>query len=168
MVLAILVLGAVAAAIAWLEPSQATLSGNGARASDGDSLRLGAERIRLIGLDAPELDQSCADGQGKAWACGAAARDRLAALLAVGPIACRPDGHDRYGRVLATCTVAERDLGHAMVAEGLAVASGDYVVEELKARAAGLGIWSGPFERPRDWRDRDAPTPWGWLTSLWP
>ena len=37
-------------------------------AADGDSLTLGAERLRLEGIDAPELNQSC-EREGKAWAC---------------------------------------------------------------------------------------------------
>ena len=38
--------------------------------TDGDTLRLGAERIRLHGIDAPESAQRCRAG-GKTWACGA-------------------------------------------------------------------------------------------------
>jgi len=32
---------------------------------DGDSLRTGSEEIRLVGIDAPELRQTCRDGQGR-------------------------------------------------------------------------------------------------------
>jgi hypothetical protein len=31
---------------------------------DGDSLRTGSEEIRPVGIDAPELRQTCRDGQG--------------------------------------------------------------------------------------------------------
>ena len=61
--------------LVWLAAQPAfavTLSGT-ARAVDGDTLDLSGERVRLIGIDAPELDQSCQrDGQG--WACGDWAR----------------------------------------------------------------------------------------------
>jgi endonuclease YncB( thermonuclease family) len=37
---------------------------------DGDSLRIGAKRYRLNGIDAPEADQVCPDG----WSAGVEAR----------------------------------------------------------------------------------------------
>lgn len=139
-----------------------------ARASDGDSLRLGPDRIRLLGLDAPELSQGCTDAAGSAWSCGRAARDRMAQLLAAGPADCRPEDIDQYDRLLATCLVAGVDLGATMVAEGLAVAAGRYWEEEAAARRDRLGIWAGDFDAPRNWRD-DHPRPqgaWGWLAAL--
>ena len=138
------------------------------RVSDGDSFRLGKERIRLLGLDAPELAQQCARADGQAWPCGRAARDRMAQLLAAGPADCRPEDADQYDRLLATCIVAGRDLGGTMVAEGLAVAAGRYWIEEAAARRDRLGIWAGDFEAPRNWRE-DHPSPlgiWGWLAAL--
>ena len=39
--------------------------------TDGDTLRLGAERVRLHGIDAPESKQTCRAG-GETWRCGAA------------------------------------------------------------------------------------------------
>src|SRR5262245_59324026 len=50
---------------------------------DGDSLRTGSEEIRLVGIDAPELRQTCRDGQDREWSCGRAAKARLAAHKAL-------------------------------------------------------------------------------------
>jgi len=127
-----------------------------ARVSDGDSFRLGDERIRMIGLDAPELSQQCDAAGGTKWPCGRRARDRMQNLLASGPVLCQPDGHDQYGRLLATCSIAGKDLGATMVVEGLAIASGSYWNEEAEAKRQRRGIWSGAFDTPRNWRDDHA------------
>ena len=138
-----------------------------ARVSDGDSFHLGADRIRLLGLDAPEMNQYCTTADGRDWPCGRQARDRMAALLAAGPAACHAEDVDQYQRLLATCRVGDDDLGAIMVGEGLAIASGRYRAEEAAAREQGLGIWSGDFDAPRQWRD-DHPRPQGlggWLAA---
>tara|TARA_R110002124_G_scaffold9586_13_gene49302 strand:+ start:19414 stop:19962 length:549 start_codon:yes stop_codon:yes gene_type:complete len=120
--MAIIVLAAVAVLADWLDPPLPPVAGIG-QASDGDSFRLGADRVRLLGLDAPELNQHCATSQDGRWPCGRVARDRMAGLLASGSLQCQPEGHDRYGRLLAHCTIDGSDLGAIMVAEGLAVAA---------------------------------------------
>lgn len=125
--------------------------GGRAVAIDGDSLRLGKERIRLLGIDAPEFGQSCG-GPGSAWACGREARVLLADLVRGAGVACRAEGYDKYGRILARCLAAETDLGAAMAEAGLAVSDGRYKAEEARARNAKIGIWNGAFELPRDWR----------------
>lgn len=143
----------VALVAARLDPAPETLAGQ-AYAGDGDTLHIGGARIRLLGIDAPELDQVCWDKGGAEWPCGKSARGFLQGLVAGAEIACRPTGKDRYGRWLAVCTAAGRDLGKAMIQAGLAVSYDDYGLEELAARAAGLGIWAGRFDAPRTWRDQ--------------
>lgn len=167
-VLAIILLGGAAAVAAWLDPAPPPIAGN-ARASDGDSFRLGDERVRLLGIDAPEYAQTCDDHNGWQWPCGRTARDRMAQLLKSGKVDCRPEDHDQYGRLLAVCTVGGKDIAATMVAEGLAISSGRYWGEEQSARSASKGIWAGGFDTPRHWRD-DHPRPsslFGWLGSLW-
>ncbi|MEO5805260.1 thermonuclease family protein [Devosia sp.] len=150
---AIVILAGCAFIASLLEPPPAELSGR-ISASDGDSFHYGADRIRLLGIDAPELAQSCKRADGAVWPCGRVARDRLAALLSA-KITCAQDGQDRFGRYLATCQSANRDIGAIMVSEGLAVSSDNYGQEEMAARAAKRGIWVGPFENPRLWRDEN-------------
>lgn len=120
---------------------------------DGDTLARDGQRLRLQGIDAPELAQSCGAAHGD-WACGQAARAQLAALVAGAATACSGRANDRYQRLLVTCRRGAQDLNAAMVAAGMAVASGDYAGEEAAARAARRGIWAGDFERPADWRHR--------------
>jgi len=120
---------------------------------DGDSLRADGKNIRLIGIDAPELRQTCRDARGRDWACGRAAKARLVALVSSGDVACTARGRDRYGRTLAVCSGRGfADLGDTLVREGHAVDFGGYFSAEQEARQARRGLWDGSFERPQDWR----------------
>jgi len=122
-----------------------------ARAIDGDSLFVGNSEVRLKGIDAPEGRQSCTK-DGRAWACGNAARDELVRLVGGATVVCRVTGRDKHGRYLAACSADGRDLNAAMVASGMAVAFGGYEREQGEAKAARRGLWAGEFEQPRDWR----------------
>ena len=73
-----------------------------ARVTDGDTLRIGAQKIRLHGIDAPESKQTCRSG-GKAWRCGAAAPRALRERIAGRSIACDERDRDKYGRIVAVC-----------------------------------------------------------------
>ncbi len=122
-----------------------------ARVVDGDTLVMDGQRIRLVGIDAPELRQVCArDGQ--AWPCGRASKDHLEALIGEASASCSADGSDRYGRLLAVCLVRNIDINAAMVGSGYAVAFGHYDAEEEMARRKRLGLWAGTFDAPRTWR----------------
>jgi len=61
-----------------------------------------------------------------------------------------------YGRIIAICFKDTEDLNRWMVASGWAVAyrkySLDYVADEERAHRAKVGIWSGTFAMPWDWR----------------
>lgn len=151
LVATLLAIAVLALLAGWFAPPALTLNGR-ASAADGDSLRIGATRIRIIGIDAPEFDQTCTGPGAEVWECGAAAHRELSRLVAAQPVTCHSEGLDRYGRTLARCDAAGRDLGDAMVRAGLAVADGDYGPAEAEARSAGRGIWSGPFDRPAEWR----------------
>lgn len=120
---------------------------------DGDSIRLAGEEIRLKGMDAPELMQTCTVSA-REYPCGREARTHLRRMLATGLVTCIGAGRDRFGRLLAHCRVRGMDVNAAMVRDGHAIDSGGYAREEAEARAAYRGLWSGTFERPRDWRQR--------------
>jgi endonuclease YncB( thermonuclease family) len=126
-----------------------------ALAGDGDSLRVGGSSIRLHGIDAPEIDQSCTR-EGHAWACGEEAADQLRRLVRGRELRCDPVGTDQYGRTLARCYQGGVDINRLMVESGYAVAyrkySSEYVAVEEQAKAAKRGIWASTFELPSVYR----------------
>jgi endonuclease YncB( thermonuclease family) len=126
-----------------------------ARAVDGDSLSVSGIAVRIYGIDAPELSQTC-ERSGSNWACGQQAKAKLAELVAQGSVRCQQRDYDDNGRVVASCRVGSTDLGEAMVAAGLAVAftrySTQYVGAETRARDARVGMWAGSFQMPADYR----------------
>ena len=123
---------------------------------DGDTVGVGGRRIRLIDIDAPELDQDCKDAQGKAWPCGRVSAQALKRLLRSRELSCRPQAYDQYHRALSRCALPDgTDVNAWMVQQGLAVTSGFakvYGAQEAEARIAGRGLWTGDFMLPQEWR----------------
>ena len=87
------------------------------RVVDGDTLRIGAERIRLSDIDAPETSQAKCRAERRL---GERAKGRMGELVADGELVIERRGLDRYGRTLATVTAGGVDVGAQLVAEGLA------------------------------------------------
>lgn len=147
----VIALALAGGAVIALEPNGRALEGR-AHVTDGDTIRIGEHRIRLKGIDAPEMEQTCSRS-GRTYRCGDAARRALVDLVSGGNVQCRAAGRDRYQRVLARCTVKGTDIGAWMVEEGWAVSYGrDYDLQEARARNRAAGLWAGEFERPQDWR----------------
>ncbi|HEV7304898.1 thermonuclease family protein [Ensifer sp.] len=142
-----------------------------ATAGDGDSLRIAGKRVRIEGIDAPELAQTC-QRAGVAWECGREARAQLRALISSGDVRCRFHGRDRYGRDLGACEAGGRDIGGEMVLGGYAVSYGRYEAEEAKAERERRGLWAGTFVMPQEWRRTNGhpdETPHlvdGWLAAM--
>ena len=133
----------------------ADLSGP-AQVVDGDTIRIGGQAVRLHGIDAPERDQTCARADGGQWACGVWSGKVLSDLLSDERIACDGIERDRYGRLVAKCSVRGLDIGAEMVARGAAHAyrkyALDYVDAEKQAFAAGIGVWQGAHLPPEAFR----------------
>lgn len=138
---------------------QEELSGR-ARIIDGDTLEIRAERVRLEGIDAPEISQTCQDRFGKSWLCGKVARDWLRRRIARQHVHCTSYGRDRYGRLLAECMTPQGSLNRELVRRGLAWAfvkySRRYVDDEARARSQALGIW----------QNQNAPA-WAFRANRW-
>jgi len=138
-------------------PAAAQIISGNATALDGDTIDMTGQRIRLFGIDAPELGQKCARG-GTNWDCGADAKRHLGLLLQAGEVKCSVRAQNAQGLAVGRCMIDERDLSEAMVAAGFAVAiensPGDapYLEVEQAVKTAKAGIWAGTFDRPSDWR----------------
>lgn len=122
---------------------------------DGDTILLDLEKIRLIGLDAPELRQTCVR-DGVEWPCGVAARDALATRIEGVTLTCDLSGRLSYGRALAVCRAGRVDIGAWLVEQGLAVTDSrfptTYHPAEDRARLARRGVWAGTFQTPCKYR----------------
>ncbi len=125
---------------------------------DGDSIEIAGARIRLDGIDAPELDQSCIDARGQPWSCGRMAARELRSHVAGRELRCVPSRSDRYNRAVAVCSLPDgSDLNGWMVREGWALAygrAGVYRAQQQEAQAARRGLWAGTFMPPWEWRQR--------------
>lgn len=150
----ILLLILVLAALTQFTPGSPDEAVGQMRPIDGDSFHLGANEVRLVGIDAPEGRQTC-ERNGKAWACGEEARRRLEQLVGGRDLSCDVEDRDKHGRLLAVCRVGGVDVNRWMVEQGWAVSYGRYLDAERAAERAHRGIWASRFDRPRAWRDRN-------------
>lgn len=130
------------------------------RVIDGDTLDVGGVRVRLHGVDAPEIGQTCTTLTGKSWDCGTWVSREVRARFQGAEASCEPVEKDRYGRVVATCRVSGADLGRVLVQDGLAVAfrkySDAYVKDEMRAKRSSKGLHAGAFQRPAAHRRAEA------------
>ena len=87
---------------------------------DGDTLRCGSERIRLLGIDAPEMGSCprwrvCVSGDGEA------SKRSLIAALRYGAVRYQPVTMDRYGRTVAVVWAGRTNLSCWQLQQGQAV-----------------------------------------------
>ncbi len=126
-----------------------------ARVIDGDTIEVAGERVRLWGLDTPEMRQHC-ERHGAEYACGEAARDALVDMIASHDVRCEGRGRGYYGRLLGVCWVGSVNLNQRLVATGWAVIDprypSDYHAEQHDAEQTGVGVWAGTFDPPWKWR----------------
>lgn len=143
------------------QPSRAGESGprpvtGPAQVIDAATLAVGSENLALHGIDAPSYDQTCFDAQERRYACGRVAARALAERIGDQSVVCEPRGLGRNGIRSARCRIGGDDLGAWMVENGHAVAdrtmSDAYLIQDARAWGRRIGLWSGVFQMPAEWR----------------
>ena len=135
-----------------------------AKVIDGDTLRIDKKKIRLFGIDAPEKKQQCRRSSlsisfltfSKDYPCGQISADKLRKKINDKLVICKYSSKDRYKRFIAECFLNKTNINAWMVQTGHAVAykkySKKFVAQEIFAKKEKLGLWSGTFEMPWNWR----------------
>ena len=123
---------------------------------DADTWDVGGERVRLFGIDAPEMAQTCRDARNKSWSCGVWATDQVRDRFEDHIVTCERLGPNKYGRTVARCFDDGRDVARDMVVDGLAFAfqrySSDYVLDEKAAAIRAVGLHAGSVQSPSEFR----------------
>lgn len=125
------------------------------RVVSGDTLTLNNRVIKLFGVAAPDISQTCADASGRGYKCGQQAIAWLSSWLADNEIKCHVLGQDDRGVLTAVCMLGPYDIGAALINAGWAVADTRqtqvYVPYQNQALANKRGLWQGEFYMPWDW-----------------
>ncbi len=122
-----------------------------AKVIDGDTIHIENYKIRLHGIDAPEINQKCFINN-QFWNCGIESSLFLKKLISNSLVHCIVNDIDKYERYIAECFANKINLNAYIVRNGWAIAyryySLDYVEEERLANLEKKGIWKGEFEEP--------------------
>ncbi|MBL4766867.1 MAG: thermonuclease family protein [Rhodobacteraceae bacterium] len=138
-------------------PLMATANPQGIiRVIDADTWDVGTTRVRLHGIDAPELSQTCDTEQHINWACGLWASNLVRAQYDGKSATCDTITIDKYNRTVARCWVDGRDVGQSMVADGLAFAFREYsMAYDLDEKGAAIndrGLHAHRIQSPAQFR----------------
>lgn len=122
---------------------------------DGDTIEIlsnnHSERIRLYGIDCPEMDQPFGDK----------AKQFTSSLIAGKNVSIKPIGIDQYGRTIGIVYVDGINVNRALVENGLAWVyrkyckesfCSEWLVLEKEARDRKIGLWSQEAIPPWKWR----------------
>ena len=78
---------------------------------DGDTISIKGQKIRLAGINAPELDQAW--GQKSKWEMVSIVKGKVVKVI--------PNGETSFDRIVATCYIdGDKDIGAELISRGLA------------------------------------------------
>lgn len=131
------------------------------RVIDGDTIELVDSniKIRLLGIDTPELKQQCLKSNNFITECGHLAKNKIQELIGNNIVKCSKNRFDRYRRLLAYCYVNDLNLNLELVKQGYAYAYSNsnviFKLHEIVARIFRKGLWQGEFQDPKVWRKKN-------------
>ena len=129
-----------------------------ARVVTASTLRINGLNIKMYGVDAPDITQTCANHYGQGYYCGREARNWLQDWIENKEVTCHILGKVENNWATGACFVDNNkyDVGAVVVNAGWAVAytknTNIYVGYENQARNNNRGLWAGTFYKPWDWR----------------
>ena len=136
-----------------------------ANVTDGDTIKINDQKIRLFGIDAPETKQFCKEvylsfliiNFKRDYKCGEKSTNALKKKIQGKNIRCLVQNNkDRYRRNIGICYLEKQDMNSWLVKNGYAIAyrrySKKYIMDEKHAKDNKLGIWQGTFMKPEKWR----------------
>ncbi len=138
-----------------------------AKVTDGDTIKIKKNKIRLFGIDAPEKKQFCKKtwlsinfiSFNKDYPCGEVSTIKLKNKIKDKIVICKYSYKDKYNRFISECFLGKTNINAWMVKNGYAVSyrkySKKYVNFENMAKEKKLGLWSGTFEMPWEWRKKN-------------
>ncbi len=165
-----------------IQVSEGIINDKVIKVSDGDSFTLSnGTIIRLYGIDAPELNQTCTMSvkidneisepiiRYKNIKCGENAKNKLSEMILNNEISCTIIGKDAYDRLVANCTLQKYNsntksyetinINKEMVSTGNAVAfqqiTDEYLEDENEAKLENRGIWATTFDPPYIYRKKN-------------
>ena len=125
---------------------------------DGETIKIGEERIRFSGIDAPEINQTCIS-EGVEVFCGQISKSLLVDKTSLEQVKCISEGKDQYNRTLAECFVNGESLSRYLVRQGYAFAyrkySKKFIKDEDYAKEKKMGMWNMKFIFPWDYRRKN-------------
>lgn len=123
----------------------------------GDTMRIDGKTVRMAGIEAPELTQTCSRSNGSTWNCGQSALNALRQLTGRHTITCEIQYTDAFGHKVGRCRAGDIDLAAEMVRNGHVFASSGlfatYGSEQAEAQSAKAGLWNGTSRSPQDFRN---------------
>ncbi|MDP4540136.1 thermonuclease family protein [Qipengyuania sp. DY56-A-20] len=133
-------------------------------ATDGDTVRDGETRVRLVGVDAPEIGQQGWDRTGGTVPIGTDSQDYLQGFLGNGPATVGPQFGQSWGRTVAPISAGQDDAGRSILRQGYGLAAPDYLESdpqrqrdyleaERRARQNRLGMHGTFAQTPEQHRD---------------
>lgn len=126
------------------------------RIVSGDTLQVNGRTVKLFGVAAPNVSQTCADASGRGYKCGQQAISWLGSWLADNVVQCHILNEDERGVLTGVCMLSPYDIGAALINAGWAVAdvrqTKIYIPYQNQALSNKRGLWQGEFYMPWDWQ----------------